>query len=397
MTIESVSLLVSGCLDSQNIDGLRDILSLPEQRELLNELRPTGIRAIDSYLRLIIMSAMSEGMKLEFSRLLVEFGADLNATIYQHTPVGVILNAIRGQHLSLTSWLHSMGAKINNPVEGRLGSMPLIEAVCENHIDIAKYLIENGAIINFVNGRGMSPLDFAANFPEMAAYLRSVGAKPGAELPQDHLPKPEPDTHEQSTSIRDHLYFYFGDVEEFPLQEIIPGDPPISLLKVLDWDGGYHGIVTDGMSSRLMNVPESTNGIRRAELVVLIEKSWPLTEEAMREARFRWPLDWLRQIARWPFESNTCLQPANIIANGEPPEPLGDNPAMTCLMVRGKPDKEWGRWTRPDGEIVDLLIVSTLYTRERDFELKHGLKNLLQLMEDNYYADLVSLTRKPLI
>ncbi|MCZ2340835.1 MAG: ankyrin repeat domain-containing protein, partial [Bacteroidales bacterium] len=201
------------------------------------------------------------------AELLADRGADLNTPVIGKSTV--LDDAAGRGDLPAVQWLCELGADVNGLIHGQPGSWSLLSAAHGGHLDVVRYLVEHGAVVNFVNGFGLSPLDYAMHFqhPEVAAFLRSVGALPGSELPRDHLPKDEPEPAEPSrNSTRDHLTVWFEGVSEYPLREIIPGDPPLSLLHVPQWDGGYVAIVTDGASARPMPVPASDpNAVRRAE------------------------------------------------------------------------------------------------------------------------------------
>ena len=59
---------------------------------------------------------------------------------------------------------------------------PLHEAAGAGQLALAKLLIENKAGINTPGPFGDTPLDFAAKHPEVAKYLKGIGAKTGEEL-----------------------------------------------------------------------------------------------------------------------------------------------------------------------------------------------------------------------
>lgn len=288
--------------------------------------------------------------------------------------------------LALTKLFIENGAYVNHDLFGKPACWPLLTAVHADKLDVAKYLVELGAVVNFVNIHGLSPLDYAKPGTAMHEYLLSLGAVPGAELPRDHLPQSEPEvnTHE---SIRGHIATRISDkIEDFPLREIVPGDPPFTILKVAEWDAGvsndYVALVTDGVSAHKMPVPDGVeDAIRRAEFAVVLPSDWPLDKLSMQESRYCWPFDWLRQIARWPFESGSYYRRDNIIANGEPPEPLGEGTAFTCWLITTHYG-DAGRFERPDGETVELVMLSPLLTAERDYEKRHGMPALQEKLDD---------------
>ncbi len=342
-------------------------------------------RDID-YMQYSIMSHVKDDSQaIALLSVLAEFGADFNRSHYTQASVGYLQKAVE-RGLAFVRFYVEHGAHVNHDLFGRPASWPLLSAVAANDHEVVRYLVGLGAVVNFVNIHGLSPLDYARPGTDVHAYLLSLGALPGSELPRDHLPKHEPEPAEPSrNSARDHLAAWFEGVTEYPLREIVPGDPPLTLLHVPEWDGGYVALVTDGASAWPMPAPTSDpDAVRRAEYAILLPPDWPLTEAAMCEDRYRWPIDWLRQVARWPAESGGYYRKANIVANGDPSEPLGPECPMTCLLVRthGDPDGV-GSWKEPDGETVELMILTPLHTAERDFELMHGLAALLDRLNNN--------------
>jgi uncharacterized protein len=213
---------------------------------------------------------------------------------------------------------------------------------------------------------------------------RKVGRGVAAQ-PSSQAPTPAANRRIDSRASGD----CFGEVKDFPLREIVAGDPPLRLLHVVEFESsGYQAIVTDGMSARLAELSDDVNPVdamRRTELLIILDRDWPLDEEAMKSDRHRWPIDWLRKIARWPFENDTCLRRGNIIANEEPPEPLADNTEQTCLLVTVT-EEYWGTWRRPDGEVVRLMVVIPLHTAERDYETEHGMVSLLEKLQESGFG-----------
>ena len=67
------------------------------------------------------------------------------------------------------------GADVN--ARGFLGSTLLHNAARWGHKEVAKLLIAKGADVNAKDNRGLTPLDWADDFPEMSDLLRKHGAK----------------------------------------------------------------------------------------------------------------------------------------------------------------------------------------------------------------------------
>jgi|GEM_PF-5787888 len=153
-----------------------------------------------------ILSESSRGC-YDIVQYLTEKGADLEAYKYESGYTALMV-AIDGGYMDIARYLKSKGAKIHlYPVNNFLtkqiekgnlaglrfciengiavdtvdahGFTPLLLASHYGQLEIVKYLVEKGANINLKTPNGYSALWWARfrEFPEIATYLRSVGAK----------------------------------------------------------------------------------------------------------------------------------------------------------------------------------------------------------------------------
>ncbi len=375
---------INNAISSKHLEGVRRIL-IEQSSDLFVAANPHMLNWINHAL-----SDAAIENSLLLMKLLVKYGADLNAP-EPGQDIGVILQAASFGDLEMSVWLLQSGAKLNHLIFGRVGCYPLIRAIVRGKYDHVKLYVEHGAVINFVNDSGFSPLDFAHKNPEIAEYLRSRGAKPGSELPRDHLPKPP----EPPGDIRQYVEQHFGKTEIFPLREVVPSDPTFDILqfpyKIIDVDVPYKGFVTSGMSAAEQFIPDgekasegnedddsATTPLRRTEIFMVLPPDWPTDEQAMRDKRYRWPFDWLRWLAAWPFENETCLRRTNLISNGEPPTPFAPTTRMCALAVG-----TISEWYREDGSVVHFLAMVPIDEKERAFALEHGPEILLPRIGQN--------------
>ena len=123
------------------------------------------------------------GNSHEIFKLLLGKGADIEAK--RNDQSGAFYQCMLGiiyydyDHLEMAKYLLENGAGVDEaPVSGGAqGSTPLIYAVRANKLDIAKFLIEHGANVNAKNVKGQTPLLLAKGKPEMVTLLKTKGAK----------------------------------------------------------------------------------------------------------------------------------------------------------------------------------------------------------------------------
>jgi hypothetical protein len=368
--------LVETALDERNVSAVRSLLA-----QHLDELKQKGW-----FSSLFYCAARRD--YVEMLPIFVEFGADINAPddrFGEPSPEGVIYTAACAGAVNAVRWLVEHGAKVNHQVDGVTRCVALTGACCDGHLEVVKLLVERGgADVNAVWMRRNALSDaMMYGHKEVAAYLRSRGALEPWQLAAGQPPHRD--------AVLAHVERHLGKPQPLSLQEIVPGDPPVSIHVVPML--GRLALVTDGMSSRAMTVPPGAEAYRFAELVMYLPPGWPLGAEALGDPNHAWPIHWLRRIARYPHEHHTWLgAPSAIIANGEPPEPLAPNTRLSCLFVTTQ-QSDFGWLTLPDGRRVAFYSVHPLYTEERDLEKQKGVEYLVGLFQKHNISTVVDVHR----
>jgi uncharacterized protein len=108
--------------------------------------------------------------------LLIEKGADSNAVARNQTGFTPLTGAVSQNHNEVARLLVKNGANVNYSYEG--GFTPLMHAAHAGNLELVKLLLENGADPNAKNGEGKTSLTFASerNHEKVAALLKSHGA-----------------------------------------------------------------------------------------------------------------------------------------------------------------------------------------------------------------------------
>ena len=107
-----------------------------------------------------------------------------------------------------------------------------------------------------------------------------------------------------------HIDNYFGDVEINVFQEIPRGECPIDVLEIFPEGKDYKVLLTSGMSTWRMNVPddiEDAEGLLFAELMLIVPSDLELTEVTGGRTPNAWLIDMLKSIGKYPKVGDTWL------------------------------------------------------------------------------------------
>ena len=96
----------------------------------------------------------------------------------------VLHKASEAGNLPTVKYLIQIGAQIEAKDENE--QTPLFKAVCENHFDVVKCLVENGAQIENQDNDGETPL-FCARDQNIAKFLIDKGAQINFKITMDRL------------------------------------------------------------------------------------------------------------------------------------------------------------------------------------------------------------------
>jgi hypothetical protein len=193
--------------------------------------------------------------------------------------------------------------------------------------------------------------------------------------------------------IEDHVSRNVGRFDV--LHEIIPLDLHIDVLLVkptrkLD----RCSLVTMGMCERAMTVPQGEADPKFAELMMCLPSSWKFTDEAQQEERYSWPLFWLQTLARFPHQANTFLAPGHTIPNGDPPEPIGPDTEMRCILIREPvATPEAFRTLKLKKKTIHFYALVPLYREEMEYKIARGYEALTKLLDEHHVTELLDPKR----
>jgi hypothetical protein len=149
----------------------------------------------------------------------------------------------------------------------------------------------------------------------------------------------------------------------------------------------FHTLVTSGMSQRAMSVPPDAGETSYAELFALLPAQWNMSTP--------WPVQLLRELARYPHEWETWLGCGHTVQNGTPADPYGVGVPF-CATLLTHPvslPMEVAQLTH-SRRSIHLYQIVTLYREELRFALQHGTDALLARFAQYQVSDLVDPERR---
>lgn len=127
----------------------------------------------DGFTALALASYLGQKEAVDY---LIVKGADVNALARNETGFTPLTGAVTENHNEIAKVLVKNGARVNHRYEG--GFTPLMHAAHNENVDLVSFLLQNGADPTAENGEGKSPLTFAQekNNPQIIELLRKNGA-----------------------------------------------------------------------------------------------------------------------------------------------------------------------------------------------------------------------------
>ena len=326
--------------------------------------------------------------RIDFMEVLVDLGMDVNESKDKHSPErelnpfyqaeGPILQAAGSGHLEVVRWLLERGAKINYVVQGKPRCLPLVRAATIGDLKIVKVLVEYGADIH-ATWRGINAITEAEDYGQFAVrdYLHSLGARTLREM----TPPDYPTAHK---TFINQMIEESGALGSWRLE--IPGDPNVTLHLIPASDlSDVQTLFTVGLSDH--SLPQGRKSHSCTELLCMLPRDWPLTDAALHDPNWNWPVEWLKRLVAQLRDADRWPEPPVIFMNGDPPMALAPNTELCgwlCLKVLGKSVKS------PDHRWIDIHTLFPIYLEELALIREIGqdeFANLCQEREVPLYVD----------
>lgn len=192
-----------------------------------------------------------------------------------------------------------------------------------------------------------------------------------------------------------HMEKHFGPID-YVLHELAGYPVAVHIYVIGPTDERpYLTLITSGMSTLPMAVPEGYGISPYAELVLCLPADWPVQDAARPDAPLAWPVGVLKQTARMPHEYETWLGEWHSIPNGDPALPFTSETEFSGVvvtpMVNVRPEArvvEVG-----DGTTINLLALVPLHRAELDLKVSQGTDALIEALDRGGVTELLDPTR----
>ncbi|MGQ3376813.1 suppressor of fused domain protein [Priestia endophytica] len=296
-------------------------------------------------------------------------------------PITPLQFAAEGGALEAAKWLLDHGADVNGGSGSVSITTPLVRAVQWGHLDMVKLLVKHGADLNasYELGEGkdkmiINPVKMAQmeDRSEILAYLYSQGATDPIDTYKEERELPE------EVFLLRHIEQQIGKVQD-TVSEIIPASEASIPVHIIPPTAERQDVtlVTTGMSAQPMAEYQIGDELQFAELMLALPPTWPTSKDEMTQDQYRWPLDWIRQIAHLPFLYEGWIDEGIIIPNGEPPVPFSDEVMFSSLLVLRPEDRALSH-CKPGYKEINFYYLIPLYEEERQLAMNKGEAYLIE-------------------
>lgn len=205
-----------------------------------------------------------------------------------------------------------------------------------------------------------------------------------------------PEQHARNLEdIEAHLEKHIGPTGTV-LHEVISDRIHIDIIYIPPTsDRPFAVLATSGVSDLPMAVPEGAEQLRRAELLIALPLSWPISDEAFKDESNYWPVRWLKYAGRLPHEYATWIGWGHTIPNNNPPEPIADTNFVGVMLSRPYwLDEEFLQLTAASGDVISFYEMIPLYSEEMDLKLAQGAEELERKFDKENIGFVLDVARR---
>lgn len=155
----------------------------------------------------------------------------------------------------------------------------------------------------------------------------------------------------------------------------------------------YYKLITIGMGACKMKLPEELSNyhLEFSELVIFLPSEWNIKGE---EEKWFWPIRWLRNMARLPFEENTWIGFGHTV---DCQEPFADNTKLSAMLFLTPLDRRnhSAMVKLSNHRRIKFYQLCPIYHEEMEFCLKSSdIDDFIELLSDEDLRLIVNVDRK---
>ncbi len=194
--------------------------------------------------------------------------------------------------------------------------------------------------------------------------------------------------------ISDHIEKYIGHIHSV-FHEIVSYHVHIDVYWVKPTrQRPFHTLITSGMSDKPMNTSDGLEGSQYAELSICLPEHWKLSDDDIKDDLNYWPIGWLKYLARFPHENDTCLGYGYTIPNGNPAAPLTEGTQLNTMLLLPTIvfNDEFHELVLPN-KTIQFYSLIPLYAEEIELKLSQGVEALFDGFDKFGVSDVLQLNR----
>ena len=203
---------------------------------------------------------------------------------------------------------------------------------------------------------------------------------------------------EHSEWIAEHVESHFPDAEVKVFHEFLSLDFKLHIYFINSKDLSYNILLTCGMSSLEMNVPEfveERDDYRFAELMMFIPKDIEFSEVYSGENKNDYIIKMLKLSGKFPHQYDTWLSIGHTIRNSEDLESYAADTKFVggVILPSATFDEDFTEITR-NGRIINIYSFFPLYENELLYKVENGYTALLDLIIENNCLEILDNNRQ---
>ena len=199
-----------------------------------------------------------------------------------------------------------------------------------------------------------------------------------------------------TAEIGTHLSKFFKDEDVTFYPEIVSDKIHVDIYLIsANMDRDYSILMTSGMSSLPMNVPDELKGLEYAEVIALLPKNWPYDQKNFETENFYMPIRQLKELARFAHLHNSWLGKEHTIPNGNRPQSMDDrNSFAGVILLQSRTLPEEFLSIKKDTKTINIYLMIPLFQEEMDYKLKYGTDGLLSKFDIYGITEMIDISRK---